>query len=213
MTAGAVLVPLADRLAAMQRTRTLLALAVAAAAAGLGDVLGDPSLPLVPISAGYVLVSSGVEGVRRLSGRRGLPVLSSSLVLDGAYLAVAVSSTGGADSPLLFLVHLHVVAAVLLLSFGSGALVSGWHAALLAVAHHLGLVPDVLLDQLPHHHPARHLRFPRPHRVGNPHAAQRDIHGCAGGLGRGGVLPGARRGGVVRGGRCRVLGLRVAQRA
>ncbi|HEU5085300.1 MAG TPA: sensor domain-containing diguanylate cyclase [Acidimicrobiales bacterium] len=141
MTPRAVLVPLADRLAAVQRTRVLLALVVAASAATLGDVLGDPSVPLVPLSAAYVLVSAGVEGLRRLSGRRGLPVLSASLVLDGAYLAVAVASTGGAGSPLLFLVLLHVVAAVLLLSFRSGILVSTWHAALLAVAHHLDLVP------------------------------------------------------------------------
>lgn len=141
MSGAAVLVPLADRLAAMQRTRTLLAVVVALAAATLADVLGDPSVPLVGLSALYALVSSGVEVLRRLSGRRGLHVLSCSLVLDGAYLAVALAATGGAASALLPLVHVHVVAAVLLLSFRSGIVVSTWHAALLVAAHHLELVP------------------------------------------------------------------------
>jgi len=141
VTPPVALVPLADRLAAMQRTRVLLAAVVAGATVLLADALGEPSAPLVALSAAYALVSSGMEGLRRLSGRRGLHVLSSSLVLDGAYLGVAVAATGGAGSGLLFLVHLHVVAAVLLLSFRSGIVVSTWHAVLLVIAHHLELVP------------------------------------------------------------------------
>lgn len=140
MKFGAELVPLADRLSAMQRTRALVAVLVLVAVA-VGDGSLDTSTPrLVPLSALFVALTAGIEAIRRLSGRRGLPLLSATLLVDGCYLAAVVVDTGGSASRLLFLVHLHVAATALLVSFRSGLVAASWHGALLVAAHELGVV-------------------------------------------------------------------------
>ena len=137
MSARADLVPVTDRLAGMLRARLLIAVVVAVAALLGDDVAYGPAADLVRASGLYVLVTGGLEVLRRLSGRRGLTLMSAALVVDGAYLAVVIAGTGGSDSPLLFLVHLHVVACTLLMSFRSGTIASLWHGTLLLAVHHV----------------------------------------------------------------------------
>jgi diguanylate cyclase (GGDEF)-like protein len=53
------------------------------------------------------------------------------VLFDAAYLAVVLATTGGAHSPLSFLVLVHVITVTLLLSFRYGLTASLWHALLM----------------------------------------------------------------------------------
>jgi two-component system, cell cycle response regulator len=128
------LVPLADRLAALQAVRLALAALVVAVAVFAGAVVGEPGRAVVLLSMAYAGATAIAEAVRRRLRRRALTVVWWSLLLDGLYLAAVISETGGVGSHLLFLVHVHVVAAALLVSFRSGLTVSAWHALLLVIA-------------------------------------------------------------------------------
>ena len=68
------------------------------------------------------------------------------LLLDGLYLAVAMYATGATQSPIRFLVYLHLVAVSLLASYRTGLKIALWHSLLLFVvvyAEAAGLVPPV----------------------------------------------------------------------
>lgn len=132
------LVPLADRLAALQGARLVLAAVVVVTALAVGGTAGVPDTGLVPLTVAFVLVTTTFEAVRRLLRRRALELVSSLLLVDGLYLAVVVAESGGVGSHLLFLVHLHVVATTLLVSFRSGLVLSLWHVLLLVATHQWG---------------------------------------------------------------------------
>ena len=56
--------------------------------------------------------------------------MQAALLLDGIYLAAVVAFTGGAVSPLLFIVYVHVVAVMLLCSYRTGLKIALWHTTL-----------------------------------------------------------------------------------
>lgn len=118
------LVPLSDRLAALQAMRVALALVAVAATAGhVGAVL--------PAALAYVALTGGVELSRRRARARALDVVRTLVLVDGLFLAFVLIRTGGPQSPLLFLVYLHVVATTLLVSHRTGLKVALWHGLLL----------------------------------------------------------------------------------
>lgn len=137
MSSRPELVPLADRVGALQLARLGLGVFVVAVVSFAQGAVGTPSLGLVELSVAYVLVTGAFETLRRLSNRRGLELISTLLLVDGCYLVVVVAATGGLASPLLFLVHLHVAATALLVSFRSGVAVSIWHFLLLITVDHV----------------------------------------------------------------------------
>ena len=84
------------------------------------------------------------RGLRRLAARRrvrcagapdrhGFAVLSALLILDGLYLAYAMYVTGATQSPIRFLIYLHLVAVSLLASYRTGLKIALWHSLLLFV--------------------------------------------------------------------------------
>ncbi|MFP5579573.1 MAG: diguanylate cyclase [Acidimicrobiia bacterium] len=138
------LVPLSDRAAALQGTRLLLG-AVVVLAVRLPHIAGAPDLDLAPLATAYVVGTTALELLRRALRRRVLPILSGLLLVDGAFLAVVVAETGGSASRLLFLVHIHVVAAAVLATFRSGVVVAIWHGLLLVACGYVtwfGTTPD-----------------------------------------------------------------------
>jgi len=107
---------------------------------GLGSiVLGlmalAPEVAVVPVgrivaaTIAYLAVSVGPFALRR-NGRLALPSMQAALLLDGIYLAAVVAFTGGAVSPLLFIVYVHVVAVMLLCSYRTGLKIALWHTTL-----------------------------------------------------------------------------------
>jgi two-component system cell cycle response regulator len=122
------LVPLAERMGSLALLRAgLAALAVAAALAGPAlvsprDVI-EPSIALV---AGSTLL----EVARRLIGGRRLALVAAALLLDAFYLSWIVYVTGGAASPLRFLLYAHLVAVTLAASHRTGLKLAAWYSLL-----------------------------------------------------------------------------------
>jgi diguanylate cyclase (GGDEF)-like protein len=94
----------------------------------------------------YLLVTAAVEGVRRVGKARGLYAVFGMLLLDGIYLAWITYLTGGTESPLRFLVHLHLIAVTLLASYKTGLKIALWHSLLFFVVFHAQLAGILATD-------------------------------------------------------------------
>jgi diguanylate cyclase (GGDEF)-like protein len=124
---------LGDRMLMLLALRAALAVIVMAWSAWRADLFGM-SLPTLAIaSLAYVALSVLAELGRRRCVRQTLVALSLTLLLDGVYLALAMYVTGGTQSPMRFLIYLHLVAASLLASYRTGLKVALWHSLLLFV--------------------------------------------------------------------------------
>ena len=101
----------------------------------LGAVVLAPEVVVGPVgrvvlaTVGYLTVSVGPFALRR-HDRLALPLMQGALLVDGIYLAAIVAFTGGAVSPLLFLVFVHVVGVTLLCSYRTGLKIALWHTTL-----------------------------------------------------------------------------------
>jgi signal transduction histidine kinase len=84
---------------------------------------------IVATTIAYLAVAVGPFLLRRNRGLA-LPLMQGALLLDGIYLASVIAFTGGAVSPLLFLVYVHVVAVTLLCSYRTGLKIALWHTTL-----------------------------------------------------------------------------------
>jgi diguanylate cyclase (GGDEF)-like protein len=124
---------LSDRMTALLGLRFAMAAIVAGWALVRPEVLGIGLTPLLAVSGGYVVVAAADEWARRTSRRRGLPLITLMLLIDGLYLAWAMYVTGGTQSPLRFLVYLHLVAVSLLASYRTGLKLALWDSLLLMV--------------------------------------------------------------------------------
>ena len=124
---------LSDRMTALLGLRFAMAAIVAGWALVRPEVLGIGLTPLLAVSGGYVVVAAADEWARRTSKRRGLPLITLMLLIDGLYLAWAMYVTGGTQSPLRFLVYLHLVAVSLLASYRTGLKLALWDSLLLMV--------------------------------------------------------------------------------
>ncbi|MEO7837378.1 MAG: hypothetical protein ABIS21_07035, partial [Acidimicrobiales bacterium] len=93
---AADLAPLRRRLALLQILRFGLALAVSATALIVPHSLGGrPVSSLIAVSLAYGGAAGAVEWYRRRSGLLRTAVVSGLILLDGVYLAVVMSLTGG----------------------------------------------------------------------------------------------------------------------
>jgi diguanylate cyclase (GGDEF)-like protein len=124
---------LSDRMSAL----LFLRLAIAAMVVGWGllrpDVLGIPTAMLVGVSLAYAAVALVAEWARRRMPSHGYAFLAAILLVDGLYLASAMYVTGGTQSPIRFLVYLHLVAVSLLASYRTGLKLALWDSLLLIV--------------------------------------------------------------------------------
>lgn len=149
---------LSDRMTYLLALRVAFAAIVLVVGAARPEVLG---LPLAAVAAGgaaYVALSALGEWARRRAPGRGFALLNTLLIVDGLYLAVAMYATGGTQSPMRFLIYLHLVAVSLLASYRTGLKVALWHSLLLFVglyAQAAQLVPSI--DVLP----GREIEFDR----------------------------------------------------
>jgi diguanylate cyclase (GGDEF)-like protein len=125
------LVSLAKRMGFLQWLRVGLVGLVLVSVAATPQLVGSTFGALAPVSLIYAALSAAAEGLRRLGGRRQLGALSAMLLVDGVYLAWVMHLTGGMESPLRFLVSVHVVAVSLLASYRSGLKITLWHSLML----------------------------------------------------------------------------------
>ena len=109
---------------------------------------------VVVATAAYLLLLPMPELTRRLQRTMLLPIIGGSLLIDGIYLAWVAYATGGAQSPLRFLVFVHVVAVTLLASYRTGLKIAAWHSLLLLTAFYAqsaGILPirETVISALP----------------------------------------------------------------
>ena len=124
---------LSDRMTALLLLRLGMAVIVAGWAIIRPEILGIDLVQLLAVSGIYAAVAVANELARRTSKRRGLPLITVMILVDGLFLAWAMYVTGGTQSPLRFLVYLHLVAVSLLASYRTGLKLALWDSLLLLV--------------------------------------------------------------------------------
>jgi diguanylate cyclase (GGDEF)-like protein len=140
------MVSLGERMGYLQALRAALALVVLASGAGAAHVVGAGLDDLLPVSVGYLIVSATGEGLRRAGRMRGLLTVGGMLLVDGLFLAWVLYLTGGTQSPLRFLVYVHLIAVTLLASYRTGLKIALWHSLLFFVVFYAqvsGIVPQI----------------------------------------------------------------------
>ncbi len=128
---GAEVSPVSDRLLVLQFVRLL----VVAALLVVPAVAGTASGVVVAIAILYLVFVALVEVARRVVPEHVSALVSWTVLVDGAAVALAVALTGGYRSPLLFLVFLDVMAVTLVASYRTGLKLAVWCALLLLVVH------------------------------------------------------------------------------
>ena len=149
---------LSERMVLLVALRVGLAAVVAAWSALRPEVLGIPMDLIAAGCGGYLVAAFVAEWARRAAGKYGYAFLTVMLLVDGVFLAWAMYCTGGTQSPIRFLIYLHLVAVSLLGSYRTGLKVALWHSLLLFVvlyAQAAQLVPPV--DVIP----GREIEFDR----------------------------------------------------
>ena len=137
---------LSERMGNLLILRFAMAVIVIAWAALRPEAVGIEFVALLAGTVGYLALSTVVEVLRRRTERFGHGLLTGLLLLDGLYLALAMYGTGGTQSPIRFLVYLHLVAVSLLASYRTGLKIALWDSLLLFVmlyAQAAKLVPPV----------------------------------------------------------------------
>ena len=122
------------------RVRYLIALRFLIAAITIVFAFASPatlalsSQTLVAAACAYVMVALGAIVLGRRGDRVGAAATIGMLLLDGAFLAVAVYGTGGSTSPLRFLLYLQLLAVSLLASPKAGLAIAAWDTLLFTAA-------------------------------------------------------------------------------
>jgi diguanylate cyclase (GGDEF)-like protein len=124
---------LSDRMGYLLMLRIAMASVAVTWSAIRPEALGTPFAVLAAVSVGYLVMAGLAELLRRRVTRYGFAVLSTLLILDGLYLAYAMYVTGATQSPIRFLIYLHLVAVSLLASYRTGLKIALWHSLLLFV--------------------------------------------------------------------------------
>ena len=130
------MVSLSERLSHMLAVRAgCVAVVVTAGMFGIRTE-GAGRIHLLILSALYLMLALAIEGVRRWSKSRGLLLIGAMLLVDGVYLGWSMYTTGGAQSPLRFLLYIHLVAVTLLASYRTGLKIALWHSLLVFVGYY-----------------------------------------------------------------------------
>ena len=140
------MVSLGERMGYLQALRAALALVVLVSALVARDVVGASLEDLLPVTVGYLVLSATGEGLRRAGRIRGLLTVGGMLLVDGVFLAWVLYVTGGTQSPLRFLVYVHLIAVTLLASYRTGLKIALWHSLLFFVVFYAqvsGIVPQL----------------------------------------------------------------------
>ncbi|HYN35437.1 MAG TPA: GGDEF domain-containing protein [Actinomycetota bacterium] len=133
------MVSLSERLSLMLLVRAaIIVVALSSPLFGI-QIDGGGMQQLILLSVGYTVLALGSEGLRRVTGGRGLVLIGLMLLIDGVCLAWITYATGGAQSPLRFLMYGHLIAVTLLASFRTGLKIALWHSLLVFVTFYAQL--------------------------------------------------------------------------
>src|SRR5829696_1925408 len=130
------LVPLADRLRYMLAFRVLASAGVALTVPLAREHLFAPERAIAEVTAGFLLLAFLSHGAWRLARRRGATLFGLMLIVDGAFLAWAAYATGGAASPVRYLIVLELLAVSLLASYRTGIKLAIWQSLLYVAVYY-----------------------------------------------------------------------------
>ncbi|MCW2598664.1 MAG: diguanylate cyclase [Frankiales bacterium] len=116
----------------------------------VGEVLAPESLgpdraELVPWTLALCVVALAAEGLSMLLPTRMVLFFGGMLMVDSVWLAWGAHLTGGTTSPLRYVMLLHLGAAALLASRGTGIKLALWYSLLLVMLHDAvsrGVIPE-----------------------------------------------------------------------
>ena len=129
----AEIVPVSDRARYMDGFRVTLVALVAAIALAAPASLIVGRADMAYTTGAFALLAIAAHVVFASVSRLQLIAFGLMLLVDGAFLAWATYATGSAESPLRFVMILHVIAVALLASYRTGLKVALWHSLLLTV--------------------------------------------------------------------------------
>jgi signal transduction histidine kinase len=128
------LVSLAERVGSLSFMRAGFALAVLALGSIAPDLRAVSMGLLALVTCAYMVPALALPpAVRTLSRKPAVLVSGVLLLFDGVYLTWVTYATGGVESPLRFLLFVHVVAVTLIASSRTGLKVAAWNSLLLLV--------------------------------------------------------------------------------
>jgi signal transduction histidine kinase len=149
------LVSLEERMGSLSFMRVGFAVAVLALGSIAPDLRGVSMGLLALATGGYLVPALALPpAVRRLSREPAVLASGALLLIDGVYLTWVAYATGGVESPLRFLLFVHVVAVTLIASSRTGLKVAAWNSLLLLVvlyAQAAGIIEtkETLVSALP----------------------------------------------------------------
>lgn len=126
-----------DRTVMLQAVRAAIAATILSTAWSSDDVTQPLWLTFVVLV--HLGTTIAVEVARRIRQWPGTRFVQSLLLFDSLVLALAIDLTGRDDSPVLFVVSLHVTAATVLVSYRMGLKVALWQGALLFLASSIAM--------------------------------------------------------------------------
>ena len=124
---------LSDRMSHLLILRVAIGVIVALWAVLAPEALVEPLGTIGAWTAAYLAIAVIGEWARQRTARFNYWILTGLLLVDGVYLAAAMYATGGTQSPIRFVVYLHLVAVSLLASYRTGLKIALWHSLLLFV--------------------------------------------------------------------------------
>ncbi len=133
LTSKAEFTSLSDRMSYLLVLRLAIGGIVAAWAVLRPEALALPLTAVLALTGAYIAISTAGEWARIRSGRFDYWILTGLLLIDGLYLATTMYATGATQSPIRFLLFLHLVAVSLLASYRTGLKMALWHSLLLLV--------------------------------------------------------------------------------
>ena len=142
------MVSLAERMGYLQGLRAGFAVAAVLSALVFRSTVGASVRDVAAVSFGYFAVTALIEAFRRVGGGRHLYMVAGMLLVDGVYLAWIMYLTGFVQSPLRFMLYLHLIAVTLLASYRTGLKIALWHSLLFFVVFH-GQLAGLLESQGP----------------------------------------------------------------
>ena len=130
------LVPIADRLRYMLGFRMLVALGVVLSALLAGEHRFAPLAAIGAATGAFLVLAVLSHLVWQISRRGGTAVFGGMLMVDGIFLAWTAYATGGAVSPVRYLIVLELLTVALLASHRTGMKLAMWHSLLLLVIYY-----------------------------------------------------------------------------
>jgi diguanylate cyclase (GGDEF)-like protein len=127
-----------ERVGYLQILRIAFCVVALASATFAPEALGASAGEFATPTALYLIAIGVFEAIRK-TPLGNVVTTAIMLLVDGLYLAWITYASGSAESPLRFLLYMHVIAVTLLISHKAGVKIAWWHSLLIFIVFHAQL--------------------------------------------------------------------------